>query len=113
MGSGDGSAVNAPQHREGYRTIAERTGRTYHGVRSEALESGAAHWRVRRTDGKETPGSTRDRPERIRKVHELRAAGVTIRGIAAELGCSTYTVSRDLEPDHGKEFRRRRRKGVM
>jgi DNA-binding NarL/FixJ family response regulator len=105
--------VNAPQHREGYRTIAERTGRTYHGVRSEALESGAAHWRVRRTDGKETPGSTRDRPERIRKVHELRAAGVTIRGIAAELGCSTYTVSRDLEPDHGKEFRRRRRKGVM
>jgi DNA-binding NarL/FixJ family response regulator len=96
--------MSAPQYREGYRVIAERTGKTYHQVREAALADGSAHSRVRRTDGKETPGSTRGRPERIRKVHELRAAGATIRGIAAELGCSTYTVSRDLEPDHGEAF---------
>src|ERR1700757_329441 len=98
------------EYREGYRMIAERTGRTYHQVREAAIANGSAHLRVRRTDGKETPGSTRGRPERIRKVRELRAAGATIRGIAAELGCSTYTVSRDLEPDHGKAFRRARRR---
>lgn len=105
--------MSAKQTREGYRTIAGATGKTYHQVREAAIADGSAHLRVRRSDGKETPGSVRDRPERIRKVHELRAAGVTIRGIAAELGCSTYTVSRDLEPDHGKAFRRRRRKGVI
>jgi AraC-like DNA-binding protein len=96
--------------REGYRNIAERTGKTYQQVRAAALADGWAHRRVRRTDGKETPGSMRDRPERIRRVHELRDPGATIRGIAAELGCSTYTVSRDLEPDHGKAFRRARRR---
>jgi hypothetical protein len=96
--------MSAEPTREGYRVIAERTGKTYHTVRSAALADGSAHLRVRRSDGKETPGSTRGRPERIRKFHELRAAGATIRGIAAELGCSTYTVIRDLELDHGKHF---------
>jgi orotate phosphoribosyltransferase-like protein len=55
----------------------------------------------------------RDRPERIRRARELRAAGWTIRALASELNCSTYTIQRDLEPDAGLEFRRRRRQGVI
>ena len=99
-------------HRDGYRVIAERENKTYHQVRKEAIANGTDRLRVRRTDGCECPGSNADRHLRAEQVRQLRSAGATIRAIARQLGCSTYTVQRDLEPDGGKAFRRgRRRRG--
>jgi hypothetical protein len=46
-----------------------------------------------------------------RRQHVLVPTVLNLDGPLIDLtGCSTYTVSRDLEPDHGKAFRRRRRR---
>ena len=94
--------------RDPYRVVMARTGQTFHQVRKAAHADGSAHQRVRRTDGRECRGSWRDRPMLIEQVKALRAAGWTVRAVAAHLDLSTSTVLRYSEPDAGSAFYRRR-----
>ena len=99
-----------PLTRPSYQQIAAAEGSTYNKVRRRALKDGTAHWPVKCTDGRITPGSNRDRAERIALVRELRAAGCTFREMAKRTGFSTETIQRYLEGDNGAATRRMRRK---
>ena len=96
--------------RPSYRQIAEAEQSNYYQVRERSLADGSAHLPVLRTDGRITKGSRRDRPNHVAKVRELRGAGLSIRAIAAALGCSTRTVQDHLTADFGAERRRRARR---
>jgi hypothetical protein len=104
----DAVTVAGERYRRSYRSIAEAEGKTYEQVRREHIAAGTASMLVMAVDGRVFPGSYSGRFERARKAQALRATGWTIRAIAAELACSTYTTQRDLEMDWTKDFRRRR-----
>jgi hypothetical protein len=78
--------------RDSYRVIAERTGRDRVTIRAEHIRAGTAALPVRARDGRCYPGTYDGRHERDERIRELRERGISIRRIAAELGCSTYTV---------------------
>jgi Helix-turn-helix domain len=108
--------VDTGQIRQGYRTQAEKSGLTYDAVRQRALADGSHKLKVNKSDGAVCPGNNAGRFDRAEQVRALRAEGCSIREIAARLGVSTSTVWLDTHDDHGKAFRRARRrrsKGVI
>jgi DNA invertase Pin-like site-specific DNA recombinase len=65
-------------------------------ARKRAQRAGTADLRSLGRDGKSYPGSYARNAERDEQIRRLRATGMLLREIAAEVGCCRSTVERAL-----------------